>query len=90
MNNVEEEYLMFCDQDDIWMPDKIEKKTTANAGKEKNHSDIPVLVYSNLEVIDSFKNIIHSSFYQYMNLIPEKQLKRSIVQECLLGLYNHD
>ena len=79
MNNVEEEYLMFCDQDDIWMPDKIEKTLLRMQEKEKNHSDIPVLVYSNLEVIDSFKNIIHSSFYQYMNLDPRKNSLKEVL-----------
>ena len=58
LKNVENEYYMFSDQDDIWKEDKIEK--SINHIKETD-SD---LVYSDLEVVDENLNVIYSSYWK--------------------------
>jgi glycosyltransferase involved in cell wall biosynthesis len=40
--------FMFCDQDDYWHPDKIQKYLDQSAGE-----DAPCLIYSDIELVDS-------------------------------------
>ena len=54
----ESDYVMFCDQDDIWKKDKIE--ITFNKMKqaeERYGRDFPLLVHGDVEVIDENGNI---------------------------------
>ena len=63
------DYLMFADQDDIWMKNKIEKTLL----KMKNsHEGIPLLVHSDVSVADSNLQIIHRSLWEYQNIDPNK------------------
>lgn len=61
------EYIAFSDQDDIWMPQKIEKLYDAIG----NHS----LVYSDSKLIDDFGNDLHknlSDFRHFQNIYNAK------------------
>lgn len=58
-------YIAFADQDDIWLPDKLEK--SAARLKEIDNGDIPALVYSDLHVINDQGNLQFSSFWQMMS-----------------------
>lgn len=55
------DYYMFCDHDDVWFPDKIEKmvRTAFVRGK-----DIPILVYANMCIIDGNGNITEDDVNQ--------------------------
>ncbi|MCZ4242916.1 glycosyltransferase family 2 protein [Pedobacter punctiformis] len=47
------QYVMFCDQDDIWLEDKIERSLYAMNTLEKAHgSDGPLMVYGTYRMID--------------------------------------
>lgn len=50
-------YYFFADQDDIWLLDKLEKMISAI--KSKDH--IPVLAYTDMEVIDGKGKLIYES-----------------------------
>lgn len=66
-------YFMFCDQDDIWMPDKIER--TLNCARElerKYGKDQPILVCTDAMVVDENKKVIHPSFYRFNKLNQQK------------------
>ena len=55
VNSSSAQYCMFCDQDDIWLPNKIEEML----GEIKRYSqDIPQVVYSNAYLWTSQKGII--------------------------------
>lgn len=65
------EYIMFCDQDDIWLPNKIE--ISFNTIKElevKHSSSTPIAIHSNLTLIDENENLLHNSFWQFANIRP--------------------
>lgn len=61
------EYIMFCDQDDVWDENKIEvslEKLVEIECKEK----VPALVHSDLRVVDEKLQIIEASFEKYMSM----------------------
>ena len=45
-------YIMFCDQDDIWLPNKIEETLTEMKRQEQLYPAEPVMIYSDVELID--------------------------------------
>ena len=61
-------YLMFCDQDDIWHDDKIERQMKLMRETEAGDASLPVLVHSDLEVVSSENRLIAPSFAAYQGL----------------------
>lgn len=53
LESVEAEYYMFCDQDDVWLPDKIEKTYGKMLEMEAGHAGKAVLVYGDLQLVDN-------------------------------------
>ena len=66
-------YVMLSDQDDIWYPDKAANLLSSIRNLEKQHGkDIPLLAYSDLQVVNSMGKTISSSFFRYQHLNPGK------------------
>ena len=65
------EYAMFCDQDDVWLPDKIEVSFAKMKQMEQRYGDIPLLVHTDLEVVDEDLNVINASFWKYSRVLPQ-------------------
>jgi hypothetical protein len=60
-------YCMFCDQDDVWLPDKID--CTYEKMKEMEKDPLaPTLVYTDLTVVNDTLEIIADSFFKYQNI----------------------
>ncbi len=80
------EYVMFCDQDDIWLPNKIEDTYNEMVKIEKIKStDIPILIHTDLIVVDEDLNVMDNSFINYMNLPIEKGINDVIIQNSITG-----
>ncbi len=64
-------YMLFCDQDDIWNPDKIQQEMEAMLSVESTSATeaSPVLVHSDLTVVSDKKEVIADSFIDYQGLI---------------------
>lgn len=69
LENVDADRYFFCDQDDVWKPDKMEK-TIALMEKTEKDSALPALVCTDLEVVDENLQTIapRMSVYQKLNL----------------------
>ena len=65
------DYYMFCDQDDVWLPDKIEVSFAKMKQMEQRYGDIPLLVHTDLEVVDEDLNVINASFWKYSRVLPQ-------------------
>lgn len=63
MRYPQEDYIMFCDQDDIWLPVKIEN--TLKRMKELEQSGKCTLVFSDLKVVHSDLSVIAPSYLKY-------------------------
>lgn len=80
------EYFMFCDQDDVWFAEKIEKTLAKMRSMEKLYGDIPLLVHTDLEVVDEDLNTIASSMWKYEYILPEKNsINRLLIQNTVTG-----
>ena len=80
------DYFMFCDQDDVWNPDKIEITLKRMQKVEKKNPKKPVLVHTDLEVVDQNLNSLGSSFVRYRALDAKiTAINRLLVQNNVTG-----
>ncbi len=70
--NSDSEYFMFCDQDDVWHDKKVEKTLAKMQEMEQQFGNIPLLVHTNLEVVDESLNTINDSFMNFQKINPMK------------------
>ena len=79
------DYYMFCDQDDYWKKDKIEI-TLKKMRKEEKKQPGPLLVHTDLEVVDDSLNPIASSYLKYRSINPYiTSLNRMLIQNNVTG-----
>jgi glycosyltransferase involved in cell wall biosynthesis len=84
----ESDLMMICDQDDIWLPDKI--SITLNKMKELqgNFGNIvPLLVHTNFKIINADLDVLAESGWKYLNIDPGKagSLNRLLVNNTQTG-----
>ncbi len=78
---VKESYVMFCDQDDVWLPEKTEKVFQEMQRIEAENPDRPCLVFSDLYVVDSELKIISDSFMRYADRDPHCTDYKSLLMQ---------
>jgi glycosyltransferase involved in cell wall biosynthesis len=80
-------YVMFADQDDLWLAPKIERTLAAMRDSEgKQLVAQPTLVHTDLIVADANLNTIHPSFWTYAGLqVDSATLKRLAVRNVVTG-----
>lgn len=60
-------YVMLCDQDDVWLPHKVGRMLAAIRELEtESATEQPLLVFSDLTVVDRDLNMVHPSFWRFM------------------------
>lgn len=86
--HAEADYVMFCDQDDVWMPRKIELTLGKMTELVRQFGDlVPLLVYADMKVVDKDMKIIADSYWKYQAFNPEngKVLSRLLVSNVIIG-----
>jgi hypothetical protein len=78
---------MFCDQDDIWLPDKIELTLNTMKAAEQTWPNLPLLVHTDLKIVDETLAPIAESFWKLHGILPESdcQLKKIIYKNIVTG-----
>lgn len=62
-------YVALCDQDDIWMPSKLEISVSAISATERERgSATPILVHSDLRLVGARGELISDSFFQFQGM----------------------
>jgi len=62
-----DDYIMLCDQDDFWLPNKIERTMQKMKATEAENPKQPVLIHTDLKVVDQNLQVIQSSFQSSTN-----------------------
>lgn len=64
LETVDAPYYMFCDQDDVWLPEKIEKTFGRMQVLERKFPEQPVIVHSDLMLVDESLHTLDMSFFR--------------------------
>jgi glycosyltransferase involved in cell wall biosynthesis len=81
-------YAMFCDQDDVWLPEKIERTLRTMRDVERRFgADQPALVHSDLAVVDEALRPLGRSFWEYQHLDARRgaTINRLLMQNVVTG-----
>ncbi len=82
------DYTMFCDQDDVWLPGKIELSLQKMRELADGYGDaVPLLVYSDMKVVDRDLTVIADSYWNYQVFDPNKggDFGRLLVSNVIIG-----
>lgn len=64
------EYLMLCDQDDFWLPDKVKDSFDRITKIEESSPGLPVMVFTDLVEVDSSLKTVKRSFLSGQKINP--------------------
>lgn len=79
-------YFMFCDQDDIWLPEKMSALLHSIRQVElRRGAETPVLAHSDLMLVDDSLSPLHKSFWNYQRVFNAFALDRS--RQLILSNY---
>ncbi len=84
----ESPYVMFCDQDDVWLPNKVELTFAAMRDLEQVHGgQMPLLVDTDLKVVDERLALLDESFWHFERIHPQRltKLSRVLMQNFVTG-----
>lgn len=83
------DYYFFADQDDIWLADKL-AVTLAEARKYRH--DHPLLVYTDLKIVDRELNVLHESMIKTQSDHANTKLVQELTENTVTGgtaMINH-
>jgi hypothetical protein len=82
------DHVCFADQDDVWLPDKVSRTMQAmDQLQSRWGTKVPLLVFTDLHVVDDQPKILHESFWSHMNIDPDRmdRLAELMVQSVVTG-----
>ncbi|QGU11517.1 glycosyltransferase [Leclercia sp. J807] len=71
LSSVTAEHICFCDQDDLWPHDRLQRMLDYFIVHENNQ---PLMIYTDLTLIDEKDNVIGDSYYAINGIKPEENL----------------
>ena len=85
--NSDAKYFMFCDQDDVWNNDKIEKTLKKMQELENFYGNkIPILVHTDLEVVNESLEMLSHSMWKSQYINPNANtLNKLLMQNTITG-----
>lgn len=79
-------YVAFCDHDDVWHKDRLTFSVEAMKDMELKYGDIPILIHTDLYIVDEFLKIKNKSMIKSQCLgFKAKSLQELIVQNNITG-----
>lgn len=81
-----ERHVFLCDQDDVWVPDKCARMLQAMRASEGRAGEgAPVLVHSDLRVVDDGLGEVHASFARQHGFPREREAPRLLLSNTVTG-----
>lgn len=83
------DYYFFSDQDDVWLPDKLEIQLSATKGRDQAK---PLLVYTDLKVVDQDLRVLSESMIRSQSHHANTSLRQELTENTVTGgtmLINH-
>ncbi|ANK59020.1 hypothetical protein BSQ39_10775 [Loigolactobacillus backii] len=84
LNHATAPYYMFCDQDDVWLPQKIQVTLAAMTRAEKKAQQ-PILVHTDLRVVDTDLKLVSKSMIKSQRLHGQTNLGELVAQNSVTG-----
>lgn len=87
INRITSDYVMMCDQDDVWKKDKIARTLKRIRQMEVQfEKELPIAVFTDAHVVDSNLNMLHESFFRSGRLNPRlTDLSHLLMENKLIG-----
>src|SRR5450755_2379882 len=81
------DYAMYCDHDDVWLPDKIERSfRKMRAAEARLGNSRPVLVHTDLSICRPDLKIVSSSRFSHERMDPARtKLRHLLVHNAIVG-----
>jgi glycosyltransferase involved in cell wall biosynthesis len=73
------DYMMFCDQDDVWFPNKVGLSVAEILRLEALTPGTPIAVYTDLTVVDEKLSELDQSFWKYNQINPNHNSLNSLI-----------
>ena len=86
-NHLSADYIAYCDQDDVWLPHKVASSLDrVHAVEVRYGRDFPILVHTDLKLVDAELKLLHPSFWRYMSINPERRtLQKLLIEMSVTG-----
>lgn len=79
-------YAMFCDQDDVWMAEKLSTQLAVMQEMEARCPGLPLLIHTDLRVVDAELRVLAESFVASQHLDPvNNRLRDLLFQNTVTG-----
>ena len=65
LESVDSEYYMFCDHDDVWLPDKIGITLENYLSVKNSNRNVPIIVHTDLVVVNNDLQMLYPSFWKF-------------------------
>ena len=86
LKRAESPYVMTCDHDDVWLPNKIERTYAKMVELERSFPGKPVLVHTDLRVVDENLHQLSPSMFESQCLDPKRDgFHQLLVQNIITG-----
>lgn len=69
---VDADYYMFCDQDDVWLPNKIQDTINTMYPLSMKYINMPICVFTDLCMCDEKLNIVQDFLVKYLGREPDR------------------
>ena len=77
-------YCMFCDQDDVWLPFKVEITLKAMRRiEEELATELPCVIFTDMKVVDGNLNVVDDSFEHYSSIDPARTKFSQVIAQSL-------
>ena len=87
LQKTDSSYYFFCDHDDIWLPNKVKDSLDLMKKTELENMMKPIIIHSDLRVVDKNLNIISNSFWKSSGIKPNYLENKNLIQvfNCVTG-----